>query len=135
MIEFLVAVLRSSSPLIYVAMAGMVAQRAGIWHLGLEGLMITGACGAVLGAVATGSVAAGLLIAAIACVIGSALLWALIEKLHANPIIAGLGITGLGLGGTDLAVQAVFESEGAVRSDIGLPSPYRALPQSPLIPC
>lgn len=121
MIEFLVAVLRSSSPLIYVAMAGMVAQRAGIWHLGLEGLMITGACASVLGAVATGSVAAGISIAIIACVIGSALLWALIEKLRANPIIAGLGITGLGLGGTDLAVQAVFESEGAVRSDIGLP--------------
>ncbi len=121
MIEFLVSVLRSGSPLVYVAMAGMIAQRAGVWHLGLEGLMITGACASVLATVATGSVLAGLLVAMIACVLGSALLWALIEKLHANPIIAGLGITGLGLGGTDLAVQAVYDSEASVHTDIGLP--------------
>lgn len=121
MIEFLVSVLRSGTPLVYVAMAGMIAQRAGIWHLGLEGLMITGACAAVLGTIATGSLAAGLSIAIVACVLGSALLWLLIEKLRANPIIAGLGITGLGLGGSDLAVQAVYDSEAAVRSDIGVP--------------
>ena len=121
MIEFLVSVLRTGSPLVYVAMAGMIAQRAGIWHLGLEGLMITGACAAVMGTVATGSLLGGLGIAIVACVLSSVLLWALIEKLRANPIIAGLGITGLGLGGTDLAVQAVYESEAAVRSDIGLP--------------
>jgi simple sugar transport system permease protein len=121
MIEFLVSVLRSGSPLVYVAMAGMVAQRAGIWHLGLEGLMITGACASVLGTIATGSLAGGMAIAVIACMLGSALLWALIEKLRANPIIAGLGITGLGLGGTDLAVQAVYDSEASVHALIGQP--------------
>ena len=121
MIEFLVSVLRSGTPLVYVAMAGMIAQRAGIWHLGLEGLMITGACAAVLGTVATGSLLAGIALAILACVLGSVILWALIEKLRANPIIAGLGITGLGLGGTDLAVQAVYDSEAAVRADVGLP--------------
>jgi simple sugar transport system permease protein len=120
-IEFLVSVLRSGTPLVYVAMAGMLAQRSGIWHLGLEGLMIIGACGSVLGTIATGSLAGGMAIAALACVLGSVLLWFLIEKLRANPIIAGLGVTGLGLGGTDLAVQAVYDSEGAVHSDIGLP--------------
>jgi simple sugar transport system permease protein len=121
MIDFLVSVLRSGTPLVYVAMAGMIAQRAGIWHLGLEGLMIVGACASVLATVATGSLVAGLAIAIIACVLGSVLLWALIEKLRANPIIAGLGITGLGLGGTDLAVQAVYDSEATVRADVGIP--------------
>lgn len=121
MIEFLVSVLRSGTPLVYVAMAGMLAQRAGIWHLGLEGLMITGACASVLGTVATGSLVGGMAIAIVACMLGSALLWVLVEKLRANPIIAGLGITGLGLGGSDLAVQAIYDSEASVRASIGQP--------------
>lgn len=58
--EALVAILRSGTPLVYVTLAGVLAQRAGIWHLGLEGLMIIGACSAVLGVVQTGSILAGL---------------------------------------------------------------------------
>ncbi|MGH7742832.1 MAG: ABC transporter permease, partial [Candidatus Eiseniibacteriota bacterium] len=96
MTELLVSVLRAGTPLIYVAMAGVLAQLAGIWHLGLEGLMITGACAALLGTVQTGSLLAGLLIAAAFCVAGSLLLWVAVELLRASPIIAGLGLTGLG---------------------------------------
>ena len=55
------------------------------------------------------------------CVLASALLWFVIEKLRANPIIAGLGLTGLGLGGTDLAVQAIYGSQASVNAPYGLP--------------
>ncbi len=48
MISLIVAVLREATPMIYVAMAGVLAQRAGVWNLGLEGLMITGACAGVV---------------------------------------------------------------------------------------
>jgi ABC-type uncharacterized transport system permease subunit len=122
MIELLVAVLRTGTPMIYVAMAGVLAQRAGVWNLGLEGLMITGACAAVVLTEETGSVALGLLGAIVFSVILSALLWLVIEKLRANPIIAGLGLTGLGLGGTDFAIQAVYGSEGAVTAPAGIPT-------------
>jgi simple sugar transport system permease protein len=119
--DVIVAILRSGTPLVYVTMAGVLAQRAGIWHLGLEGLMIIGACAAVLGVVQTGSLAFGLLIGIVLCVLASALLWLVIEKLRANPIIAGLGLTGLGLGGTDLAVQAIYGSQASVNTLFGLP--------------
>jgi simple sugar transport system permease protein len=119
--EFIVATLRYGTPLVYVTMAGVLASRAGIWHLGLEGLMIVGSCAAVLGAVQTGSIAVGLGIAIVLCVVGSALLWFVIEKLRANPIIAGLGLTGLGLGGTDLAVQSIYGSQASVNAPFGLP--------------
>jgi ABC-type uncharacterized transport system permease subunit len=121
MIDLIVAVLRTATPMIYVAMAGVLAQRAGIWNLGLEGLMITGACAGVVLTEQTGSVAAGLAGAVVFSTILSALLWLVIEKLRANPIIAGLGLTGLGLGGTDLAVQAIYGSEGAVTAPVGVP--------------
>ncbi|MCP4380803.1 MAG: ABC transporter permease, partial [Hyphomicrobiales bacterium] len=116
-----IAILRSGTPLVYVTLAGVLAQRAGIWHLGLEGLMIIGAAAAVLGVVQTGSVLVGLAIGIVLCVLASALLWFVIEILRANPIIAGLGLTGLGLGGTDLAVQAIYGSQASVNAPFGLP--------------
>lgn len=122
MIELITSVLRTATPMIYVSMAGVLAQRAGVWNLGLEGLMISGACAGVVLTATTGSVALGLLGAVLVAVLLSALLWFVIEKLRANPIIAGLGLTGLGLGGTDFAVQAVYGSEGAVTAPAGIPS-------------
>lgn len=119
--ETIVAILRSAAPLVYVTMAGVLAQRAGIWHLGLEGVMIIGCCATVLGIDAFGSFPIALLIACALCVLASALLWAAIEKLNANPIIAGLGVTGLGIGGTALAVQSIYGSQGAVRATFGAP--------------
>ncbi len=119
--DTLIAILRSGTPLIYVTLAGVLAQRAGIWHLGLEGLMIIGACAAVVGTVQSGSVLVGLGIGIVLCVLASALLWFVIEKLRANPIIAGLGLTGLGLGGTDLAVQAIYGSQASVNAPFGMP--------------
>lgn len=122
MIELIVAVLRTATPMIYVAMAGVLAQRTGVWNLGLEGLMITGACASVVLVDQTGSVALGLLGAIVSSVLLSGLLWLVIEKLRANPIIAGLGLAGLGLGGTDFAVQAIYGSEGAVTAPAGIPT-------------
>ena len=119
--EFMVAILRSGTPLVYVTMAGVIAQRAGVWHLGLEGVMIIGACATILGIVLTGSFPAAIAIACVLCVAASVLLWFVIETLGANPIIAGLGLTGLGIGGTALAVQALFGSLAAVTAPFGVP--------------
>ena len=43
--EIIISILRSGTPLIYVTLAGVIAQRAGVWNLGLEGLMIIGGYG------------------------------------------------------------------------------------------
>ena len=61
--DVIAAILRSATPLIYVTLGGVLAQRAGIWNLGLEGLMITGACAAVLGVANTGSLAIAMTLA------------------------------------------------------------------------
>lgn len=119
--DFIIAILRSGTPLVYVALAGVIAQRAGIWHLGLEGLMIAGACATILGIVLTQSVWIALAGAVTVCLLGSILFWFVVEKLKANQIIAGLGLTGLGLGGTTLAVQSIFGTQAAVSAPFGLP--------------
>jgi ABC-type uncharacterized transport system permease subunit len=121
MSELIVAVLRSGTPLLYVTLAAMLAQRAGVWHLGLEGLMIAAACAVVIGTITMGSLVTGVALAVLVCLLGSLLLWYVIEKLKANAIIAGIGLSGFGLGATHFAVQAVFGTEGAVSSPIALP--------------
>jgi simple sugar transport system permease protein len=120
-IAAIVAILQSATPLIYVTLGGMIAARAGIWNLGLEGLMIGGACAAVVGAKQSSSVAVGIGVAILVCVLGSVLLWLVIEKLRANPVIAGLGLSGLGLGGSDLAIQAIYGNEASVHAPLPLP--------------
>jgi simple sugar transport system permease protein len=121
MIAALVAILQSATPLIYVTLGGVLAARAGIWNLGLEGLMIAGACAAVVGSKQSSSVGAGIAIAIVVCVLLSVLLWFVIEKLRANPVIAGLGLSGLGLGGTDLAIQGIYGNEGTIQAPFALP--------------
>lgn len=119
--DFIIAILRSGTPLVYVTMAGVIAQRAGIWHLGLEGLMIIGACATVLGIALTGSFVLAILIAIVLCILGAVLLWFVIEKLGANQIIAGLGLTGLGVGGTAFAVEAIYQSQASITAPFGVP--------------
>lgn len=119
--DIIIAILRSGTPLIYVTMGGVIAQRAGVWNLGLEGLMIIGACATIVGIVLTGSFVLAMLITIALCIVASILIWFVIEKLKANPIIAGLGLTGLGIGGTSLAVQSIFGSQAAVTAPFGVP--------------
>ena len=119
--ELLAAILRSGTPLVYVTLAAAIAQRAGVWHLGLEGLMIAAACASVIGTVETGSVALGVLMALAVCLAGSVLLWVVVEKLKADAIIAGLGLSGLGMGGSSLALQAIYGSEATITAPVGLP--------------
>lgn len=121
MSDFIIAILRSGTPLIYVTLAGMIAQRAGVWNLGLEGIMIIGSCATILGIMLTNSFWLAILIAIALCVLASTLLWFVIDKLKANPIIAGLGLTGLGIGGTALAVEPIFGSQATVSAPFGVP--------------
>ena len=70
-------------PLLITSLGGLICERSGVVNIGLEGLMIVGACATILGIVLTHSVWLALLIAIFFCVLASALLWVVIEKLNA----------------------------------------------------
>jgi ABC-type uncharacterized transport system permease subunit len=123
MINFIASVLITATPLAYAALAGVLAARVGIWHLGLGGIMSMGGFLAVL-ALSTGL---GLLPASLMAVFGSVCLslvmWAAIVKLRANAILVGIGINMLGLGGTILLTVALKGAEGSIMVGEGLPTP------------
>lgn len=63
MIDFLAAAIRIATPLLFAALGGILSERAGVFAVGLEGMMLMGAFSAVLGAWALSSDLAGLALA------------------------------------------------------------------------
>jgi ABC-type uncharacterized transport system permease subunit len=109
-------------------MGATYASRAGVFHLGLDGLMLIGAFGAIAGTKWTGSALIGVGVGMSASVLASLLFWFVIVVLRSDPIIAGLGLSTLGLGATSFALQAIFHSRGAIYVDQGLWRPVSGHP-------
>lgn len=129
MIDFISAVLISSTPLIYSALAGVLAARVGVWHLGLGGIMSMGGFLAVLALSDDRGMGPAFGFALVGSILLALLMWVAIVKLRANAILVGIGINMLGLGGTILLTVAFKGAEGSILVGQGLPTPlgYNAL--------
>ncbi|HVX40514.1 MAG TPA: ABC transporter permease [Gemmatimonadaceae bacterium] len=109
---FLEATVRTATPLGIAALGELVVERAGIINIGLEGVIIAGSFGALLGAT-HGGVATGYLIA-ILCGIFVSLAFAVFAIwLRADQIITGTAVTLLGLGITGTLYRALYGASGA----------------------
>jgi simple sugar transport system permease protein len=94
----ILSVLAASTPLLLAAAGELVAERAGVLNLGLEGMMIMGAACGFAGAWFTGSVIVGALAGVLAGVLMAALFAALTLGLAVNQVAAGLALTIFGAG-------------------------------------
>jgi simple sugar transport system permease protein len=94
----IMSVLAASTPLLLAAAGELVAERAGVLNLGLEGMMIMGAACGFAGAWFTGSVIAGALAGILAGVLMAALFAALALGLAVSQVAAGLALTIFGAG-------------------------------------
>jgi len=113
--QFLEATVRTATPLALAALGETVAERAGVINIGLEGAMIAGAFGALVGAGA-GGVGGGYAAAAAAGAL-TALLFALfVVRLDSDQIIAGTAITLGSIGLTGMLYQALYGAGGAALS-------------------
>jgi general nucleoside transport system permease protein len=100
--------LRLAVPLLLADTGELVSERAGVLNMSIEGMMLTGAFAAAVGAWATGSPVLALLICIVA-VLPVALLQAFLSNtLRANQIVTGIGINILVLGATTLAYREIF---------------------------
>src|SRR6266436_56657 len=94
----IVSVIAASTPLLLAAAGELVAERAGVLNLGLEGMMIMGAACGFASAYFTGSVIAGALGGILAGMLMSAVFAALTLGLAVNQVAAGLALTIFGIG-------------------------------------
>lgn len=107
---FLAQTVRIAIPYLFAAAGGALAERAGIVSLTLEGFMLGGAFGAVLGAHYTGSawigvaggIAAGLLLGSVHA--GASI------RFKADQVVAGVAINLFAIGITRFFLQLAFES-------------------------
>ncbi len=121
--EFVASSIRTSIPLALAGVGSLFSVRAGIFHLGIEGLMLAAAFAAVGVAHSTGSVVLALVAALVLSALLSLAYWGLVDKLDANAIIAGLGLTTLCIGGTAYCLDVGFNQRGRLDSPVGLPRP------------
>ncbi|MDQ0455611.1 ABC transporter permease [Rhizobium paknamense] len=98
MIDFLAAAIRIATPLIFAALGGILSERAGVFAVGLEGMMLTGAFAAVIGSWLTGFSLAGLIFAAIGGGLIATLVAIVTVRHRADNMVTGLTCNILALG-------------------------------------
>lgn len=111
---FLEGAVRTATPLALAALGEMVAERSGVINIGLEGAIVAGAFGALVGATAGAHPMLFGWGAAAAAGAATALVFALFAvALRADQIIAGTATTLLALGTTGLLYRVHFGDAGA----------------------
>ncbi len=93
-----VATARAATPLVLAGFGELVTERAGVLNLGVEGMMLIGAVCGVVGTLATGHVAFGLLLAVAGGVAMALAFGVLTLLLMANQVATGLALTIFGIG-------------------------------------
>ncbi|MDQ3518586.1 MAG: ABC transporter permease [Gemmatimonadota bacterium] len=109
-VDFLAQVIRIAIPYLFAAAGGVMAEKAGVVSLALEGFMLSGAFAAVLGSFYSGSPWIGLL-----CGIAAGLLFGLVHavasiRYRADQIVVGIAINLLVIGVTRFFLRLAFDS-------------------------
>lgn len=106
--EFLAASVRIATPLLLAALGGILSERAGVFAVGLEGMMLAGAFTGVITSHLLGSLGAGLL----ASMLGGALIALVVAlatvRFGADQMVTGLAVNILALGLTSFLLRGLF---------------------------
>lgn len=106
--SLLAGTIRLATPILLPALGQLYTQRAGILNLGVEGTMLMGAISAFTVACISGSLWLGLLSGIVMGVIFSVLMAWLSVTMHANQVIAGIGLNILASGLAAYIYRVIF---------------------------
>lgn len=115
--EFIVSVLRLSTPILFAALGALISNKAGVVNIGLEGIMLFSALFGVLGSFWTGDLFTGGLIGVLIGALVSALLAFSTLYLKSDIILTGVVINLIGAGGTIFFLE-VFTGDKNVSTSI-----------------
>ena len=114
-LAFAEATVRTATPLALAALGELLVERAGIINIGLEGIILAGAFGALVGA-DSGSIGVGYVAAAASGAAIAALFALFTVTFRADQIITGTAITLLSFGLTGTLYRALYGASGAALS-------------------
>jgi general nucleoside transport system permease protein len=93
-----VSAVAAATPLVYASLGELVAERAGVLNLGVEGMMLVGAIGGFAVGLSTGNLWLAYLAAAACGALVSLLFAVLTLSLQTNQVATGLALTLFGVG-------------------------------------
>ncbi|NNM73615.1 ABC transporter permease [Enterovirga aerilata] len=102
LVSFAMTVAMASTPILLASLGELVAEKAGVLNLGVEGMMLIGAVTGFAAAALTGSAYLGLLAAMLGGLLTSLIFAALTLGLSANQVATGLALTIFGVGASAL---------------------------------
>ena len=114
--ELIFATIRISTPLVLVALGGLLTFQAGILNIALDGFMLIGAFVGIWVTYLTGSLTVGIAAAAFAGLLAALLFGLFNLKLKANIFIAGIAMNLLASGLTALLLKGVLKQDGVFTS-------------------
>jgi ABC-type uncharacterized transport system permease subunit len=122
-VSLISATLRTTAPILLVALGGTFTTKAGIFNIGLEGQMLIGAFFAVLGSIWTQSAWGGVAIGVLAAMCVALTFSIFVVTLRANEVVVGLALNILAGGLTITLTKAIFGTRGSIVSGdiVGLP--------------
>jgi general nucleoside transport system permease protein len=130
---FAAAAVRVATPLLLAATGETIAQRSGVINLGLEGIMLTGALAAALGAASWGPWT-GVAVAVLAGMLLAGLFALVTIGARADQVIAGTAVT---LGAIGLTGTIYRQAFGAAGAGLDLPTlqpvPIPGLSAAPIL--
>jgi simple sugar transport system permease protein len=125
LLDLMAASIRISTPLMFAAMGGILSERAGVFAVGLEGMMLSGACGAAIGAVLFASPVAGVVCAALCGALLAVAIAVVTVRYGADNMVTGIAANILAVGLTSFLVRTLLGHGGAPRIHLDL---LRAVP-------
>ncbi|MBP8638503.1 MAG: ABC transporter permease [Dictyoglomi bacterium] len=112
-LELLFSALRMSVPLAFASLGGVYSERGGVVNIALEGIMLMGAFGAVVGTYFTNNPWIGLLVAMLFGLI-IALIHAVVSiTFRINQIISGTALNMMATGLTTFLSRLIFQAAGS----------------------
>jgi len=117
----LVSTLRMSTPLIFAALGGVFCERSGIVNVGLEGIMLMGAFGAMAGSLWTGQPWLGFLLGALVGAVFASIHAVASIDFRGNQVVSGMALNVLAVALTGFFLRRLFAHAGHSAQVAGLP--------------
>lgn len=105
--------LRMGTPIALTALGGIMSERSGVVNIGLEGIMLASAFGAVVGSYLTGSAWMGVLFAVVVGILISAIHSVISVTWGGNQSVSSMALVLLATGFSGVGLKAMFDQQGS----------------------
>ena len=126
-IDFIVSILRTSTPILYVALGVLVMQLSGVMNVGADGMMLLGCFSGVVGSYLFGNVWLGGLFAMVITGLFGLLFGLFTITLKTNQVVVGVAFNILSIGMTTTLYRLIYGVNASPTKIESFPPLFRGL--------